>query len=96
MSIEPIYDGNSNDTKIKKIMPLPSLCDRALDLSDIIETEQHSIVSREIHKYQQYHKLQVRQEKTSILKQNGPHRSNVKISELAKSKEWLSKAVLDE
>ena len=30
MGIEPIHDGNGNDTKIMKIMPLPSQCEQAL------------------------------------------------------------------
>ena len=29
MGIEPIHDGNGNNTKIMKIMPLPSQCERA-------------------------------------------------------------------
>ena len=32
MGFEPIHDGNGNDTKIMKIMLLPSQCERALNV----------------------------------------------------------------
>ena len=68
MGIEPIHDGNSNDTKVMKIISLPSQCDRAL--SDIIETEQHSIVVYCIQANPLVPTIpKIQTKKTSILKQ---------------------------
>ena len=48
MGIEPIHDGNGNDTKIIKIMPLPLQCERSLTPAKLGQSGRHASWSHEV------------------------------------------------
>ena len=48
MGIEPIHDGNGNNTKIIKIMPLPLQCEQSLTLAKLGQSGRQASWSHEV------------------------------------------------